>query len=67
MNKSKIFIISTIYDFQDLRSDLKYWFQEYGYEAQLSEYNDFQKDLSINSYDACLNAIENCNYYILLI
>ena len=41
MNKPKIFISSTIYDFQDLRSALKYWFKEYGYEARLSEYNDF--------------------------
>lgn len=67
MNRPKIFVSSTIYDFQDLRSALKYWLQEYGYETQLSEYNDFQKDLTLNSYDACLKSIENCDYFILLI
>ena len=67
MNRPKIFVSSTIYDFQDLRSALKYWVQEYGYETQLSEYNDFQKDLTLNSYDACLKSIENCDYFILLI
>ncbi len=33
----------------------------------MSEYPDFKKDSSGNSYDACLRAIEQCDYYILLI
>jgi len=65
--KPKIFISSTIYDFKDLRSSLKYYFEQYGYEVQLSEYNDFTKDLDSNSYQACLDTIQHTDYFILLI
>lgn len=67
MNKPTIFISSTIYDFTDLRSALKYWLDEMGFAAQLSEYNDFVKDTTQNSYDACLNAVGQCDYFVLLI
>lgn len=66
-SKPKIFVSSTIYDFVDLRSALKYWLNEMGFEVFMSEYNDFRKDSSDNSYNACLNAIKECDYYILLI
>ncbi|MCL2565687.1 MAG: DUF4062 domain-containing protein [Defluviitaleaceae bacterium] len=67
MDKPRVFISSTIYDFYDLRSALKYWLSEAGYDAQLSEHPDFSKDSSLNSYDACLNSIHSCDYFILLI
>ena len=67
MNKPRIFISSTIYDFKDLRSALKLWLDEMGFEPQLSEYNDFYKDSSIFSYDSCLKAISKCEYFVLLI
>ncbi len=54
MNKPIIFISSTIYDFADLRSSMKYWLDEMGFTTQLSEYNDFIKDTTQNSYDACI-------------
>jgi len=67
MKKPTVFISSTIYDFRDLRSALKYWLEEAGYDVQMSEYHDFEKDASTNSYDACLNVIQKCDYFILLI
>jgi hypothetical protein len=67
MTKGKIFISSTIYDFSDLRSALKYYLNEYGYEVYMSENSDFPKDSSQNSYDSCLSVIEQCDYFILLI
>ena len=67
MNTPKVFISSTIYDFSDLRSALKYWVSKMGFDAQLSEYNDFQKDLTINSYEACLQSVSECDYFVLLI
>lgn len=67
MKKPKIFVSSTIYDFEDMRSALKYWLGEVGYDTQMSEFNDFQKDVTLNSYDACLNAIAECDYFLLLI
>lgn len=67
MNKPSVFISSTIYDFKDLRSAIKYWLEEAGYEVQSSEHSDFAKDSSLNSYDACLDVIPRCDYFILLI
>jgi len=63
----KIFISSTIYDFRDLRSSLKFYFEKYDYEVQLSEFNDFKKKLDINSYQACLDSIETSDYFLLFI
>ncbi|MFJ8118338.1 DUF4062 domain-containing protein [Bacillus mycoides] len=67
MNKPRIFVSSTIYDFRDLRSSLKYFLEEFGFEVEMSEFNDFEKEISENSYDACLKTIEGCDYYLLLI
>jgi len=68
MKRPRIFISSTIYDFKDLRSSLRYWLQdELGYDVQMSEYCNFDKDSSKNSYEACLEVIPDCEVFILLI
>ena len=66
-NKPRIYVSSTIYDFSDLRSALKYWLEEFDFEVQMSEFNDFEVNLDLNSFQACLDSIKNCNYFILLI
>lgn len=66
-NKPKVFISSTIYDFRDLRSALKYYLESLGYEVLLSEYNDFKKDLNKNSFESCLKTIEEVQFFILLV
>lgn len=63
----KIFISSTIYDFKDLRSALKFYLNRMGYEVMASEANDFPVDRSSDSYTACLKNIQECQYFILLI
>lgn len=65
--KPKVFISSTIYDFADTRSALKYWLEELGYEVYASEFNAFPKDFNDNSYNACLEALRQSDYFILLI
>lgn len=67
MQKGKVFISSTIYDFKDLRSALKYWLTEMGYEVFESESSDFPRDAAQNSYETCLSTIEKCDWFILLI
>lgn len=67
MKKPRVFISSTIYDFKDLRSALKYFLEENGFEVVTSENADFQTTNKNNSYQACLDAIETCEYYILLV
>lgn len=65
--KPTFFISSTIYDFKDLRSCIKWWLEEFGYRVNASEYNDFYKPLDDNSYESCLRAIDKSDYFILLI
>lgn len=65
--KPKVFISSTIYDFRDLRSALKYWLEELGYDVYLSEQNDFPIASDKNSYESCFHAIDQCDYFILLV
>jgi hypothetical protein len=66
-HKPRIFISSTIYDFHDLRSALKYWLEQLGYEVWLSEFNDGEKSLDANALEACFEAIMKADYYILLL
>ena len=66
-SRPRVFLSSTIFDFADLRSSIKYWLEESGYEVSASEFNDFQKEVERNSYDACLTSIDSCQYFILLI
>jgi len=63
----RVFISSTIYDFKDLRSSLKYWLNENGFDVQLSEQSDFEKNSAKNTYEACFEAISQCDYFILLV
>jgi len=66
-NRPKVFISSTIYDFKDLRSSLRFYLSSLGFEPVLSEFNDFRAPVDENSYDACASAISSCQYFILLI
>ena len=67
MNKPKIFISSTVYDFADMRSSLRYWLTELGFNVQLSERPNFDKDSSKNSFESCLETVKECDYFILLL
>lgn len=65
--KPKIFVSSTVIDFEDLRSSLKYYLEEFGYDVQMSEYPNFDVDPNFNAMDACINTLMSCQYFILLI
>lgn len=67
MKRPTFFISSTIYDFRDLRSALKFYLEEQGCTVLASEFNDFKKPLDQHSYQACLAAIRAADYFILLI
>lgn len=66
-SKPAFFISSTIYDFRDMRPALKFYLEELGYTVYASEHNDFKVVNDQHSYDACLNLIEECDYFILLV
>lgn len=65
--RPRVFISSTIYDFRDLRSSLKFWLEELGFDVLLSEHNDFPVQVDLNSYETCLNSIDGCDYLIVLV
>ena len=67
MKPPTFFQSSTIYDFRDLRSAVKYYLEELGCRVLASEYNDFLKPLDRHSYQACLKAIEQADYFVLFI
>jgi len=67
LDKPTILISSTIYDFKDLRSALKFNLELLGYRVLLSEYNDFVKNFDNNSYNACMETVNQADYVILLI
>lgn len=67
MKRPTFFISSTIYDFADLRSAIKCFLEQQGCIVLASEYNDFRKPLDVHSYQACLDAIQQADYFILLV
>jgi hypothetical protein len=67
MKRPTFFLSSTIFDFSDLRSSIKYFLEQRGCKVLASEYNDFEKPLDEHSYDACLKSIENADYFLLLV
>lgn len=67
MKRPTFFISSTIYDFRDLRSSLKFYLEEQGCKVLASEFNDFKKPLDQHSYQACLEAIHAADYFVLLV
>lgn len=67
MSRPRVFISSTVYDFEDLRSATQFFLEEHGFDVQLSETPTFNQDISMHSYDSCLQVIESCQYFILFI
>lgn len=66
-SKPAVFVSSTVYDFGDLRSALKYQLEGLGFTVQMSEFADFEKPIEANSYDACFEAIRSSDAFVLLV
>jgi hypothetical protein len=66
-SRPRIFVSSTVHDFLDLRSALKWQLEQLGFTVQMSEYADFEKPIEQNSYQACFDAIRACNAFVLLV
>lgn len=67
MNRPTFFLSSTIYDFSDLRASVKYFLEQQGCTVLASEFNDFSKPIEPHSYEACFNAIQKADYFVLFI
>lgn len=66
-HRPTFFLSSTIYDFRDLRSAIKFSLEARGCRVLASEFNDFGGNLDQHSYEACLTNIEQADYFVLLI
>lgn len=66
-NRPRVFVSSTISDFRDLRSSLKFWLEELGLDVRMSEFNDFQRAPDEGTFESCFHAIADCHYYVLLV
>jgi hypothetical protein len=63
----RVFVSSTIEDLRDMRSSIKYLLEESGFEVVLSEFPTFPKALDETAPLAAIQAIEACDYYVLVI
>jgi len=66
-SRPRVFVSSTVRDFQDVRSALRYWLEEQGCDVVMSEYHDFDRAADAGTFDSCFEAVQTCQYYILLV
>jgi Domain of unknown function (DUF4062) len=67
MNPPSFFLSSTIYDFKDLRSAIKYYLEQQRCRVLASDFNDFPHPPDKHSYEACLKEIAEADFFVLLI
>lgn len=63
----RVFVSSTIADLQDLRSAIKHYLEETGFEVILSEFPTFPHAIDKAARLAAIPAIEDCDYFVLII
>ena len=66
MTAPKVFLSSTIRDLADLRSAIKFWLEDSGFEVLTSESPDFPHPLDRDAIAASLAPIAECDYYVLI-
>jgi len=62
-----VFISSTVKDLSDLRSAVRFFLEQYGFEVWISESPDFPHDLNDETRRAALRPIEDADYYVLIV
>jgi len=65
--RPQVFISSTLSEFRDLRSAVRYWFEEFGFRVQTFEVSDFEHGADASAFEACFKNIRESDYYVLLI
>lgn len=67
MAKLRIFVSSTCYDLDILRSELRPFISNMGYEPVMSDYSDVLYDPRSHTHDSCLKEVPGCDMVILII
>lgn len=67
MARLRVFVSSTCYDLDILRSELRPFIVSMGYEPVMSEYSDILFDPRSNAQDSCLKEVAGCDMVVLII
>lgn len=67
MARLRIFISSTCYDLDILRSELRPFISGLGYEPVMSDYSDVLYDPRLHTHDSCLKEVPSCDMVVLII
>jgi len=67
MAKPRIFISSTCFDLTDARETLTELLNDYGFEVLNSQHPHFGVDPILHSHTACIEAVKQCDYMVLII
>ena len=65
--KKKVFIGSTSFDLIDTRAEISQAVLNWGYEPIFFESPDFPVKKGLHSHDVCLDAVKECDIYLLII
>lgn len=67
MARLRVFVASTCYDLDILRSELRPFILGMGYEPVMSEYSDVLFDPRSHTHDSCLKEVPGCDVVVLII
>lgn len=67
MANLKIFVSSTSYDLGLLRSHLRSFISNFGYDPVMSEYSDVLYNPSLHTHTSCIHEVSNCDCLIVII
>lgn len=63
----KVFISSTCFDLVDIRAEIAASLEAWGYEPVYNESPNFPKRPGLHSHDICIEAVKDCDYYLLIV
>ena len=64
MAELRVFVSSTCYDLSLLRSQLRTFIKNMGYEPIMSDYEDVLYDPRIHTHKSCVDEVKNCDILI---
>ncbi len=67
MAETRVFMSSTCYDLSLLRSQLRIFIKNMGYEPIMSDYEDILYDPRIHTHTSCVDEVQNCDILVLII
>lgn len=67
MAEMRVFVSSTCYDLSLLRSQLRLFIKNIGYEPIMSDYEDVLYDPRIHTHTSCVDEVSNCDILVLII